>query len=140
MTQPDRKLDINSREGGWNRDSIGYSTDGRSRNDNGQVSDADNWAYSARGMLEHFMKDQNVTFDLSYELNHSLWDRYFLSTGTPQEKNAFLSDSTKYPLPNGRLQPATGSGKAKVLWPDLRTPGDCGARAAWGLPAAVPIA
>lgn len=113
MTQPDRKQDINSRDGGWNRDSIGYSTDGRSHNDNGQVSDADNWAYSARGMLEQFMKDQNVTFDLSYELNYSLWDRYFLSTGTPQEKNAFLDDPQKHPLPNGRLQPVAASATAK---------------------------
>jgi hypothetical protein len=113
MTQPDRSLDINSREGGWNRDSIGYATDGRSGNDDGAVSDADNWAYTARGMLEHFMQDQNVTFDLSYELNHSLWDRYFLSTGTPQDKRSFLDDPLKNPLPNGRLQPVSGSDAVK---------------------------
>lgn len=109
MTQPDRSQDINSREGGWNRDSIGYATDGRSKNDDGGSSDADNWAYSARGLLEQFMKDQNLTFDLSYELNHSLWDRYFLSTGTAQEKRSFVADPEKNPLPNGRLRPRRGS-------------------------------
>lgn len=109
MTQPDRGLDLNSREGGWNRDSIGYATDGRSKNDDGGASDADNWAYSARGLLEQFMKDQNLTFDLSYELNHSLWDRYFLSTGTPQEKRAFIEDPEERPLPNGRLRPRRAS-------------------------------
>jgi hypothetical protein len=113
MTQPDRGLDINSREGGWNRDSIGYATDGRSKNDNGGASDADNWAYSARGLLEQFMKDQNLTFDLSYELNHSLWDRYFLSTGTSQEKRAFLEDPQENPLPNGRLRPLSESPTVK---------------------------
>jgi hypothetical protein len=109
MTQPDRSLDINSREGGWNRDSIGYATDGRSKNDDGGASDADNWAYSARGLLEQFMKDQNLTFDLSYELNHSLWDRYFLSTGTAAEKREFAEDPEAHPLPNGRLRPRAGT-------------------------------
>ena len=116
MTQPDRGQDINSREGGWNRDSIGYATDGRSKNDDGGASDADNWAYSARGLLEQFMKEQNVTFDLSYELNHSLWDRYFLSTGTERDKQAFLEDPDRNPLPNGRLQPRPGAaGREKDL-------------------------
>jgi hypothetical protein len=109
MTQPDRSLDINSREGGWNRDSIGYATDGRSGSDTAGVSDADNWAHHARGLLEQFMKDQNMTFDLSYELNHSLWDRYFLSTGTAQNKRAFIGDPEKNPLPNGRLLPRPGA-------------------------------
>ncbi len=113
MTQPDRSADINSREGGWNRDSIGYATDGRSGSNTSGVSDADNWSHSARGMLEHFMKDQNVTFDLSYELNHSLWDRYFLSTGTTQDKRAFVEDPQKSPLPNGRLQPVSASDTVK---------------------------
>lgn len=113
MTQPDRSLDINSRDGGWNRDSIGYATDGRSHNDDGQASDADNWAYSARGLLEQVMKEQNVTFDLSFELNHSLWDRYFLSTGTPAEKSLFVEDPRNKPLPNGRLQPVSGAADLK---------------------------
>ena len=116
MTQPDRARDINSREGGWNRDSIGYSTDGRSHNDDGGASDADNWAYSARGMLEHVMKDQNTIFDLSYELNQSLWDRYFLSTGTSREKSDFVKDPADHPLPNGRLRPVTSS---KTLGDDI---------------------
>ena len=109
MTQPDRSKDINSREGGWNRDSIGYSTDGRSKNDDGGASDADNWAYSARGMLEQMPKDQNTIFDLSYELNYSMWDRYFLSTGSNREKSDFVKDPIENPLPNGRLRPVTAS-------------------------------
>jgi hypothetical protein len=109
MTQPDRSLVVNSRDGGWNRDSIGHATDGRSGSQTAGVSDADNWAYHARGLLEHFMKDQNVAFDLSYELNHSLWDRYFLSTGTAQDKRSFIGDPDKKPLPNGRLLARRGS-------------------------------
>ncbi|MEK7953468.1 hypothetical protein [Luteolibacter soli] len=110
MTQPDRAKDVNSRDGGWNRDSIGYSTDGRSNNNNaGTASDPDNWAYAARGMLEHIAKEQNTIFDLSYELNHSLWDRYFLSTGTNREKSDFVKDPASHPLPNGRLRPVNAS-------------------------------
>jgi hypothetical protein len=105
MTEPDRGIDINARDGGWNRDAIGYATDGRSNNDNGQTSNADNWAYHARGLLEQVVYEQNVIFDLSYELNHSLWDRYFLSTGDPQDKIAFAKEPHKHPLPNGRLRP-----------------------------------
>jgi len=38
-----------------------------------------------------------------------LWDRYFLSTGTAQEKRSFAGDPEKNPLPNGRLRPRLGS-------------------------------
>ena len=109
MTQPNRASDINSRDGGWNRDAIGYSTDGRSENNNGGASNADNWAYTARRMLDDVPIDQNTIFDLSYELNHSLWDRFFLSTGSPQEKRAFIADPNENPLPNGRLQPISSA-------------------------------
>lgn len=106
MTQPDRSKDINTRDGGWNRDSIGYATDGRSNNP--ATFSSDSWAHHARGLLEQIVYDQNVYYDLSYELNHSLWDRFFLSTGTAADKRAFASEPETRPLPNGRLRPAGG--------------------------------
>lgn len=102
-TQPDRSENINREKGGWNRDSIGWSTDGRSNNDNGATSDEDNWAWHARSFLSQEALDQNLIYDLSYELNHALWDSFFLSSGTPQRKAALL-ENTDATLPNGRMR------------------------------------
>ena len=99
---------LNNRvNGGWNRYTIGWADDGRS-------DDQDKWAFYARGLLQNVVSDrpgdeQSVSYDLSFELNHSFWDRYFLSAGNRDARKRFISDSTAYPLPNGRLRPVAGS-------------------------------
>ena len=106
-TEPNRKEDFNKDEGGWNRTTIGYSTDGRSKNQNfdeNGVSDVDLWAYYARNYLDQAAVEQNLIFDLSYELNNSLWDEFFLSTGNADEKRDFIESPKGAPLPNGRLE------------------------------------
>ncbi|MCB1094839.1 MAG: hypothetical protein KDN22_04590 [Verrucomicrobiae bacterium] len=45
-----------------------------------------------------------LVYDLSYEVNYSIWDAYFLSTGTAKEKQAFAFDPHSYPLPNARMK------------------------------------
>ena len=110
-TEPDRSEKINRDKGGWNQDSIGYSTDGRSGNDNGATTDADNWAWSARNYYQQAALDQTLVYDLSYELNHTLWDGYFLSSGTNAQKGAFLADREASPLPNGRMKPNPMAGQ-----------------------------
>jgi len=50
-----------------------------------------------------------VVYDLSYETNHELWDRYFLSGATKSEKDAFSRDATDSPLANFRLYPASAT-------------------------------
>ena len=50
-----------------------------------------------------------VVYDLSYEANHELWDRYFLSGANSTEKSAFLANPTTAPLPNRRLLPVPGA-------------------------------
>ncbi|MGE9269926.1 MAG: pilus assembly PilX family protein, partial [Verrucomicrobiales bacterium] len=106
MTEPDRSREENTWEGGWNRDTIGYSTDGRSNNPN--TYNSDSWAHHARGFLEQIVYEQNVFFDLSYELNYSLWDRFFLSSGDDAAKRRFLANPDASPLPNGRLSLVSG--------------------------------
>jgi hypothetical protein len=49
-----------------------------------------------------------VVYDLSYETNHELWDRYFLSGATKSEKEQFSHDASGSPLANFRLYPASG--------------------------------
>ncbi len=109
-TEPKRNEGYNDDSGGWNRHTIGYTDDGRSNSGNASVSNADNWAYHALGLLEHTMEESNVTFDLSFELNHAIWDRYFLSTGTESDKAGFASDASANPLPNGRMRLAPTAG------------------------------
>jgi len=106
-TEPDRRDRINRDKGGWNQDSIGYSTiDGRSdRNGASNRTDEDNWAYHARDFLAQAALSQTLVYDLSYELNHTLWDSYFLSSGTPQQKQELFSNNMARPLPNGRMRP-----------------------------------
>ncbi len=117
-TEPPRSERINRDRGGWNQDSIGYNLDGRS-DPNGTigVSKQDSWAYLARKLLRDSPLDNTVIYDLSYEVNHSMWDEFFLSTGTAEEKGAFLADPAGSPLPNGRLQlnPAAGDVQAGDL-------------------------
>lgn len=112
-TEPRRSERLNRDKGGWNQDTIGYSTDGRSNtNDGNPTSNEDNWAYHARDFLDQIAIDQNLIFDLSYELNHSLWDEFFLSSGSSADKNAFLSDATASPLPNGRMRLISGDAES----------------------------
>ncbi len=101
-TQPDRNDRLHREKGGWNRDTIGWSTDGRSNNDNGQASDEDNWAWHAREFLAQKAIDENLIFDLSYELNHALWDSFFIRSGTAQQV-ATLMNNPDARLPNGRI-------------------------------------
>ncbi|MCW1922528.1 hypothetical protein OKA05_08175 [Luteolibacter arcticus] len=112
VTEPVRSDRINRDRGGWNQDTLGYSMDGRSDPDGAiGVSVQDSWAHLARNMLRGAPLDHNVIYDLSYEVNHSMWDEFFLSTGTPAEKESFLRDPERSPLPNGRLLPNRSAGE-----------------------------
>lgn len=110
-THPDRGEAIHRDKGGWNQDSLGYSTDGRSNN-NGETNRTheDNWAWHARNFLQQAALDQELIYDLSYEVNHVLWDGFFLSSGTEGEKKAFVRDPVGSPLPNGRMVPNPAAG------------------------------
>ena len=84
--------------GGFHRNAIGWSRDSQ------RSQGRDEWATTARSLLQDLPEEQeHLVYDLSYELNHALWDRYYLSSGTRSAKSAFLSDPGKYPLPNGRM-------------------------------------
>ncbi|MBN8459532.1 MAG: hypothetical protein J0M04_17015 [Verrucomicrobia bacterium] len=117
-TEPDRSEAINKDKGGWNQDSIGYSTDGRS-NTNGETNRTheDNWAWHARNFLQQAALDETLIYDLSYELNHMLWDGYFLSSGTAAGKERLLKDPVGSPLPNGRILPNPLAGR--IMTDDL---------------------
>jgi hypothetical protein len=92
--------------GGWNAPAIGWASDAdRSAN-------LDEWARFGRFILQDLPEDDSVVYDLSYELNHSLWDEFFLSGGSAARLSTFAESGE--PLPNGRLKPLAGAAPADL--------------------------
>jgi type II secretory pathway pseudopilin PulG len=89
--------------GGFHQDQIGWSSDTE------RSSTRDEWAATARAILGDVPKSDNLVYDLSFEANHTLWDRYYLSTGSAADKSRFLEDPDSHPLPNGRMRPVPAS-------------------------------
>jgi hypothetical protein len=96
---------VSGRFGGFHERQIGFPADaGR--------GPSNQWAATARAMLADTPASDNLVYDLSFEANHTLWDRYFLSTGDAAAKTAFAIDPTRNPLPNGRLRLVPGRAPA----------------------------
>ncbi len=98
--------------GGFHERDLGWSADSQRSGGSG------GWAASARAMLGDAPARDNLVYDLSFEVNRTLWDRYFLSSGTAGEKESFLADPGSNPLPNGRMRLAAatrGSASAPAL-------------------------
>jgi len=86
--------------GGFHEGELGWSDDaqrGAGRSD---------WADTARAILGEVPATDNLVYDLSFEVNRTLWDRYFLSSGSLDDKRRFLEDPEGNPLPNARMRPA----------------------------------
>ena len=83
-------------EHGWDPDAIGWS------NDLERSANREEWAKFGRGFLQDYAEEDRLVYDLSFEVNHALWDEYFLSTGTKHEKASLLDRSEIRTLPNGR--------------------------------------
>lgn len=84
--------------GGFHADVIGWSSDQQ------RSQGKDDWARTARALLQEVPEGDHVVYDLSYELNHALWDRFFVSSGDRGDKEGFLSDPDGDPLPSGRMR------------------------------------
>lgn len=93
-TSPPLNTARNSDQGGWNPAAYGWAE--------GQGGSG-YWAMLTRQILFEKPLANNVVHDLSYELNHTLWDPFFLSTGSAAAKQAFFADPVGRPLPNGRI-------------------------------------
>ncbi|MBK1834659.1 hypothetical protein [Roseibacillus ishigakijimensis] len=93
-------------EGGWNALAIGWSSDAE------RSEDRDEWARFARFLVQDLPAEENLVYDLSYEVNHSLFDEFFLATGNERQRREFLAEGR--PLPNGRLRLRPGGTAAEV--------------------------
>ncbi|MDP0491860.1 MAG: hypothetical protein Q7Q71_12500 [Verrucomicrobiota bacterium JB023] len=102
-TELESKTVSNREDNGWNRYTIGWDDSGKGRSDS-QTS----WANYAKYLLQNIPsargENTNVLYDLSYELNQTLFDRFFLSTGDDADKRRFARDPSANPLPNGRMR------------------------------------
>lgn len=101
-----------ARVGGFHERQIGYP------GDEGRGS-ASLWATTARAMVSETPGTNNVVYDLSFEVNQALWDRYFLSTGNAAAKRAFAEDPDASRLPNGRMKLAHGVPDARAALVDF---------------------
>lgn len=89
--------------GGFHPDVVGWSSD------NERSLSRNEWAETGRAMLQDIPEEDHVVYDLSYELNHTLWDRFFVSSGDRIAKGKFADDPVVNPLPNGRMSLASST-------------------------------
>lgn len=98
--------DISGANGGWNQESLGsYRTH----------SNAEALANLGRSLAQRLGDDNHLIYDLSFEVNDRLWDRFFLSGATPQQLRQFVEQGENAMLPNPRL--------IEVNWAGQREPG-----------------
>ncbi len=96
-----RTLPEKREQGGFDRKQIGVSKDPA------RSPSPEAWADAAKAILQDLPETgEQLLHDLSYEANHALWDRYFLSGSDHQGKVAFAGDPLTHRLRNARLDPA----------------------------------
>ena len=100
---------VSANDGGFHENQIGWSAD--AQRSNGRTA----WAATARAILGGVPQSDNLVYDLSFEANQSLWDRYYLSSGSAADKSRFLEDPAKNPLPNGRMRLAPRAGSPATV-------------------------
>ncbi len=89
--------------GGFHHGAIGWAADGE------RSHGRDDWASTARGLLQDVPESDHVVYDLSFELNQALWDRYYVSSGDYRDKEDFLVSPARNPLPSGRMRLAAST-------------------------------
>lgn len=97
--------------GGFDAAAIGWSKDEQ------RSTGTDDWARQGRALYQDYTNQDLLVYDLSFELNHTLWDDFFLSTGDALAKRNFLRDPAGHPLPNGRMRLNPASNKALIETP-----------------------
>ena len=105
-TAPKFASSTETRKGGFDSNAIGWSSDTQ------RSADRESWATQGRAIFQDYPDTDNLVYDLSFEVNQTLWDAYFLSTGDEAAKGDFLTGTTREPLPNGRMVPAPVTGPA----------------------------
>ncbi len=88
------------RLGGFHPREIGWASDQQ------RAQSRNHWADNARAILGGIPSSDRLVYDLSYEANLALWDRFFLASADGRAVRTVLEDPAASPLPNARLRPA----------------------------------
>lgn len=114
-TSPLFKDSTEASAGGFSIEAIGYSIDAQ------RAANREAWAHQGRAIFQDYPATDNLVYDLSYEVNRTLWDAFFLSGADQKRAEAFVSDPRANPLPNGRLRlfPKTGNATTATDLRDL---------------------
>ena len=100
---------------GRERDTNGFSAEAIGWSKLSERSDNRNaWAEHGKGLFLDTPEQANVVYDLSFEVNHTLWDRYFLSSGSPSQLARAATSGSTATLPNSRLDPVIGADLADL--------------------------
>lgn len=88
---------------GFSAQAIGWS------NLNERGGSRDSWAEHGKGLLLDTPDRANVVYDLSFEVNHNLWDRFFLSSGSASQLAESARSGNTANLPNPRMRLVPGA-------------------------------
>ncbi len=96
---------------GKGRESNGFAAGNIGWSDNSERGgDHDSWADHGTGLFHDIPKTSNIVYDLSYEANYTLWDDFFLSSGSDYELRRASEKGLAAALPNPRVKPVRGAG------------------------------
>ncbi|MDA7651001.1 hypothetical protein N9868_01095 [Akkermansiaceae bacterium] len=84
--------------GGFSKEAIGWADNAE------RGASPDSWARLGRALFQDYPNDETLVYDLSFELNHTLWDQFFLTSGNASQVRDFANDPLENPLPNSRLR------------------------------------
>ena len=106
----DQQTGTSPRLQGEQRDHNGFAADAIGWSDNAERGRGrDSWAEQGKGILLDTPDDANIVYDLSFEVNHTLWDSYFLSSGSESQLSRAALAGGTLELPNPRMIPAPGA-------------------------------
>ncbi len=88
---------------GFSAESIGWSSNEE------RGGDQEAWADHGKAFFHDLPNSSNIVYDLSFEVNHKLWDEYFLSSGSESQLLRAADDGLKAELPNPRMRPIRGA-------------------------------
>lgn len=93
---------------GFSADKIGWS------NNSERGTDRQTWAEHGKGLFLDVPETDNVVYDLSYEVNHTLWDDFFLSSGNDYQIRNAAQQGMSGELPNPRMRPIPGTDHQQI--------------------------
>ncbi len=96
--------------GGGGEEKNGFVSDFIGWSDNAERGlNQEAWAEHGRGIFHDSPETENVVYDLSFEVNHTLWDEYFLTSGSTYDLRQAALNPSSNPLPNPRMKPRSGA-------------------------------